>query len=75
MNKGIDYMRPKNAYNYAKGYGPSDETRQIVCKNPKYAYYYAENVDKCPRDDTRKAACKASQYAYFYARDIDGCPR
>ena len=66
-------MSPKEAYEYAKKYGPSNETREIACEDPEFAYEYAKNVDKCPKEDTRKAACVDPESAYFYARSIDKC--
>jgi hypothetical protein len=36
------------AYKYALERGPSDKTREIACKYPGYAYFYAQDVDKCP---------------------------
>ena len=39
-------MTPEEAYYYAKKYGPSDETREIACKDPRFAYNYALEVDK-----------------------------
>ena len=68
-------MTFNEALRHAKIYGPSDETRKIICEFPNYARYYALNIDKCPRDDTREAACKDPEDAYFYAKDIDRCPR
>jgi len=63
-------MTPEKAYEHAKKYGPLDITREIVCQDPEYAYYYALDIDKCPREDTREAVCKSSQYAYYYAKEI-----
>ena len=68
-------MTPEKAYEYALKNGPSEETRKIACKDPKFAYWYAEDVDKCPGENTRNAACKNPYYAYHYARDVDQCPR
>jgi len=68
-------MTPGKAYIYAEKYGSLEETREIVCEDPEFAYEYAKNIDKCPREDTRKAACKNFKYAYLYARDIDKKPR
>ena len=34
-------MSPKEAYEYAKKYGPSNETREIACEDPEFAYEYA----------------------------------
>ena len=66
-------MTSKEAYKHAKEHGPSEETRKIACENPRCAYYYAREVDKCPRDDMREAVCKNSYWAYWYAYDIDKC--
>ena len=52
-----------------------DDTREVACKAPLYAYCYAEVMDKCPREDTRNAACKDPLYAYWYALKVDKCPR
>jgi hypothetical protein len=70
-------MTPEEAYEYAKKYGPSDETRGIVCKEPhaQYVFEYAFEVDKCPRDDTRKASYKCLLCLYLYAKNVDKCPR
>ena len=65
-------MTPEEAYEYAKKHGPSDETREIACKKPRYAFLYARDVDKCPREDTRNAACKESKWAYWYVKEVDG---
>ena len=65
-------MTPKEAYEHAEKHGPSEETREIVCKDSCLAFFYAENVDKC-REDTREA--KVSNYAYKYTLDVNKCPR
>ena len=67
-------MTPKEAFEYAEQYGPSDKTREIACEHPEFAYLYAENIDKYPRGDMRQAACKNSLWAYYYAAFIDKYP-
>lgn len=66
-------MDPREAYYYAEKYGPSKETREIVCKESQFAYWYAVIVDKGPREDTREATYENSYYAYLYARFVDKC--
>ena len=68
-------MTPKEAFDYALEHGASDETREIVCQDPKWALEYAYHVDKGPRDDTREAVCKDPWSAYQYAYLVDGGPR
>jgi len=53
-------MDPQTAYYTARDEGPSDYTREIVCKDAFYSYSYALRVDGCPFDNTRKGACKKS---------------
>ena len=48
-----------------------DDTREIICKHPSYAYHYAKDIDKCPREDTRKAVCKNPFYACYYMKYVD----
>ena len=60
-------MNFEEAYEYALEYGPSDETRKIICENSEYAYFYAKYIDKCSHEDTRNAACRKLEYAYLYA--------
>ena len=69
------FSNPEEAYEYAVCNGSSEESRLAACKDSKYAFWYAEHVDKCPRDETRKGACKDPIYAYCYADDIDKCSR
>jgi hypothetical protein len=48
--------------------------RKAACKEPKYAYEYAKDVDKKPTNGTKTVACKEPKYAYFYALDVDQKP-
>ena len=64
-------MSPKEAYEYAKKYGPSNETREIACKHTEFAYLYALYIHKKPRNNTRKAACEDPEFAYFYTLNVD----
>jgi len=68
-------MTPKAAYDLAKKYGPSVETRIETCRLPGLAYLYAVCIDKGPSDITREGACRSALYAYLYAKDIDECFR
>ena len=68
-------MTPKAAYDLAKKYGPSVETRIETCRLPGLAYLYAVCIDKGPSDITREGACRSALYAYLYAKDVDKCPR
>ena len=43
------YSLPDEAYNYAKNYGPCDDTRSIASKDLIWGYMYAKVIDKCPR--------------------------
>ena len=65
-------MTPEEAYNYALKYGPSDETRRIACEDPKYAYYYATEVDKELKDETwdavKKTEWEEKYLAFFNAQ-------
>jgi hypothetical protein len=49
--------------------------RKECLKTPKYAYYYALEIDKQPKTDTRNAILTDPHYAYLYAKDIDKQPR
>ena len=60
-------MKSGEAVEYAKIHGPSNETRKNACGNPYSAYYYAEDVDKCPREDTPKSRMQNPESAYWYA--------
>jgi len=60
-------MNPREAYRYARDHGQSKKTRESACKDPQYACWYAEDIDKEPREDTRNAACKHPWHAYQYA--------
>jgi hypothetical protein len=51
-----------------------DIIRNAACEDPKWAYWYAINVDKKPSEQTRTAACKSPEYAYLYAVDVDEAP-
>jgi len=53
---------------------PRSDTRNVVCKDPKYAYFYAEYVDKSPHPDTRKASCRDPGWAHNYAINVDKFP-
>ena len=64
-------MSPKEACEYARECGPSNETREIACESPVWAYIYAWIIDRNPRNETREAASKNSKYAYFYALNVD----
>ena len=68
-------MTLRKAFEHAKRHGPSDETRQIVCKDSFYAYKYAKEIDQKPRKDTREAACIDAMWACHYALYIDKRPR
>lgn len=59
-------MTPKEAYDKAWFFGPSDETRFIACQSARYAYLYALNVDKGPRPDTREAASRIPHWKTKY---------
>jgi hypothetical protein len=58
-------MNFEEAYEYALEYGPSDETRKIICENSEYAYFYAKYIDKCFREDTWMAV-KNTEYEEKY---------
>jgi hypothetical protein len=64
-------MIPKEEYEFAEINVPSEVNRNIVCQNPRSAYFYALLTDKKSRDDTRKAACGDPFFAYWYAKNID----
>jgi len=68
-------MTPQEACIYADKYGPSEETREIACKEPFSAYLYADTIDQKSRDDTRNAACEDPEWIYWYAVDVDKYPR
>lgn len=58
-----------------RGFGVSDLLREAACVSSRYAYYFAQHVDKGPREDTRAAACRDPKFAYMYALHVDLCPR
>jgi len=66
-------MTPEKAYNYAYKHGPSEEIREIVCKDSQWAYNYALMYG--PSEEIREIVCKDSQYAYKYAGNVDKRPR
>ena len=68
-------MNCKKALEHAKKYGPSEETREIACKEPFSTYLYADTIDQKSRDDTRNAVCKDPEYAYEYTETVDKYPR
>ena len=51
-------MSPKEACEYARECGPSNETREIACESPVWAYIYAWIIDRNPRNETRKLQVK-----------------
>jgi hypothetical protein len=51
-----------------------DKVRELfIMFGPRYAYWYASQIDQCQRSDTRNAACNNSKKAYWYAYYIDKC--
>lgn len=66
------HQQKQNLYNSIMN-GPSDITRTLACKEPKWAYEYALNVDKGPRDDTRAACNKVPHFTALYALNVDKC--
>lgn len=45
---------------------PDEALRDILCKTPWYAYWYAYFVDKAPTRYTWQAACKESHSRWTY---------
>jgi len=63
-------LTPKEALTIGKREGPHKSTRLAACREPKWAYYYALQVDKGPREDTRQAACGEPYWACQYALEV-----
>ncbi len=64
-------LTPGQAYLKALVEGPADYTRNIACREPRYAYYYAWDIDQYPRPETREGVLSDVRYTYLYARDVD----
>ena len=47
------------------------EHRDLLLEQPKWAYYYAADVDEQPRNDTRAAAYKEPAWEYQYAFNVN----
>jgi hypothetical protein len=63
------------AWDYIGTLPKEDPLRTFMCElGPKYAYYYALDVDRSPHDETRKATCEDPEYAYWYASAVDKGP-
>lgn len=63
---------PLTAYAYAKNVeGPSDDTREIACRDRGLTIEYALHVDKGPHPVTRAASCLGSALAREYAHRVD----
>jgi hypothetical protein len=62
-------LGPKEAYYYAYFVDnkiPNKETRNSVCKDPQFAYWYAMDVDQCPMEKTKIAVDKNSWWKECY---------
>lgn len=69
-----DFDSPREALEWAKENGPSDESRKAASRHPQFAYWYAKNVDKAPHAVTRNGASLGPVFALLYAEDVDKGP-
>ena len=68
------HFMAKKAYEHARKYGISDESREIASRDSMVAVWYAK-LDGYPTPTTRNGACQNPRTAYIYAVSIDKCPR
>jgi len=65
-------MNSSEAYWKALDLGYTRELEEIACKHPKWAYYFAINVQGANIEYCQEHACKNSLYAYCFACDVPG---
>jgi len=58
-------MTPKEAFEFAKKWGASNEIRKIVCQDSECAYLYALDIDKEFHEDIWEAT-KNTEYEEKY---------
>lgn len=75
LSEELWHCKPADALLWARLKGGTPRLRELSCKDPESAAYYAKEVDGAPHESTRAAACEDPEYAFLYARDVDEGPR
>jgi len=65
-------MTPEEAYYKAYDSGYTKKLEEIACKDPWYAYMFAEDVTGADIEYCQEHACKDPYYAYYFARYVPG---